>query len=196
MFLPWIEAEFAMSESAANRMMRVASAYGSKSINVTDLTASALYELAAPSTPQPIRDEVEALLVDGQKVTPAEDDLHAELTMIDENLCRNELSPAERASQTARRKVIYLELHPETTHGGDRSKSQTLQLENEAERFTASTSAATGQSERLVQLNAERGEKVIPEVIDMITGTKLDTGTNLDKLKKLPPCTVSRPTLS
>jgi hypothetical protein len=29
-------------------------------------------------------------------------------------LCRAELSPADRAAQTARRKAIYLELHPET----------------------------------------------------------------------------------
>ncbi len=45
-----------------------------------------------------------------------DDDLHAELAMIDENLVRTELSPAERAQQTARRKAIYLALHPETAH--------------------------------------------------------------------------------
>ena len=61
-----------MSESAARKLMAVATAYGSKSVNVTDLTVSALYELAAPSTPQPIRDAVEELLVDGQKVTAAD----------------------------------------------------------------------------------------------------------------------------
>jgi hypothetical protein len=45
------------------------------------------------------------------------DDLHAELMLIDENLCRNDLSSAERAKAQARRKAIYLELHPETKHG-------------------------------------------------------------------------------
>lgn len=51
--------------------------------------------------------------------------------MIDENLCRAEMSPAKRASQTARRKAIYIELHPETSHGGDRRsiKWQTLPLD-------------------------------------------------------------------
>ena len=48
-----------------------------------------------------------------------DDDLHAELAMIDENLVRAELSPADRAQQTARRKAIYLELHPETAHGAN-----------------------------------------------------------------------------
>ena len=58
-------------------------------------------------------------------------------------------------------------------------------LAKQHDRFTADTAAKTGQSERSIQRDAERGEKVIPEVIDMITGTKLDTGTYLDKLKKL-----------
>ncbi|MBW9053441.1 hypothetical protein [Rhizobium mesosinicum] len=44
--------------------------------------------------------------------------------------------------------------------------SQTLRLEKDVERFTANTASATGQSERLVQLNVERGTKVIAEVID------------------------------
>src|SRR3954468_19450148 len=42
------------------------------------------------------------------------DDLRAELATIDENLIRTELSPSERAMQTARRKAIYETLHPQT----------------------------------------------------------------------------------
>lgn len=72
MFLPWIEAEFAMAERTARNFMRVAEVYGGKSASLADLGKEALYELAAPSTPQPIRDEVEALLVDGRKVTAAD----------------------------------------------------------------------------------------------------------------------------
>ena len=49
----------------------------------------------------------------------ADDDLHAELAMIDENLCRAELTPSDRARQTARRAEIYRELHPETVKGGN-----------------------------------------------------------------------------
>jgi hypothetical protein len=114
-----------------------------------------------------------------------DDDLHAELAMIDENLCRAELSPSDRARQTARRKAIYLELHPETQHGGDRKSDQ---VANSATRsFSDDQAAATGAAPRTVRLDAERGEKVIPEVMDLIRGTKLDTGTYLDKLKKLPP---------
>lgn len=66
--------------------------------------------------------------------------------MIDENLCRNELSPAERASQTARRKAIYLELHPETAHGGDRKSDQVDNLSTRS--FAEETASATGKDER------------------------------------------------
>lgn len=109
-----------------------------------------------------------------------DDDLHAELAMIDENLCRAELSPSDRASQTARRKAIYEELHPETAHGGDRKSDQVANLATRS--FAEDQAAATGHSERTVQRDAERGEKVIPEVMDMIRGTRLDTGTYLDRL--------------
>ncbi|KNY18261.1 hypothetical protein AKG11_03780 [Shinella sp. SUS2] len=72
MFLPWIEAEFEMSHKTATSLMNVADRFQGKVETVSGLTVTALYELAAPSTPQPIRDQVEALLVDGQKVTVAD----------------------------------------------------------------------------------------------------------------------------
>lgn len=126
----------------------------------------------------------------GLEVVPCslveDDDLHAELAMIDENLCRAELSPADRASQTARRKAIYEELHPETKHGGDRASRQVGDL-TETARFTADTAAAVGKSERVVQRDAERGEKVCEEALNLVRGTALDTGSYLDRLKRIDP---------
>ena len=58
-FLPWIEAEFGMSNITAQRFMQVAEVYGGKSINVMHLPITALYELAAPKTPIEVREEVE-----------------------------------------------------------------------------------------------------------------------------------------
>ena len=135
-----------------------------------------------------------------------DDDLHAELAMIDENLCRSELSPAERAEATARRKEIYLGLHPETAHGkGSPNKVANLatfhepsrQLgETEAlwnaeqqrqKRFTQETSEVSGHGERTVQRDVERGEKVAGDVLEKVKGTRLDTGTYLDILKELSP---------
>jgi hypothetical protein len=100
---------------------------------------------------------------------------------------RAELSASERAQQTARRKAIYLELHPETEHGVNQHSSSRQVGDSSATRFTADTAAKVGQSERKVQRDAERGEKVIDGAHQIIRGTALDTGTYLDKLKKLSP---------
>ena len=118
-----------------------------------------------------------------------DDDLHAELAMIDENLCRAELSPADKARQTARRKVIYEALHPDTRHGSPGVSRQVgdTRERTDTDRFTADTAARTGQSERTVQRNVERGEKVIDEVVDLVRGTRLDNGSYLDKIKVLSP---------
>jgi hypothetical protein len=78
---------------------------------------------------------------------------------IDENLCRSELSPADRAKQTARRKAIYLELHPETVHGANQHTkvgADNLSTPN----FAEATAAVTGTDARTVRRDVERGEKV------------------------------------
>ena len=116
-----------------------------------------------------------------------DDDLHAELAMIDENLCRAELTPSDRARQTARRKDIYEELNRETTHGGNAGLGPSGQFgHTDKPSFVESTAAVTGQPERNVRRDAERGAKILDEVLDLIRGTKLDPGSYLDKLKAMP----------
>jgi hypothetical protein len=85
-----------------------------------------------------------------------DDDLRAELVMIDENLMRAELGPAQRAKYTARRKAIYVELHPEAGHGSPGVSRQVGDTRERAdvERFTADTAASTGRSERAIQRDA------------------------------------------
>lgn len=112
------------------------------------------------------------------------DDLDRELWEIDENLCRAELTPADRALFVARRKEIYLEKHPETAHGGDRSSRQLGDL---PKRFSAATAEATGQSERAVQRDASRGEKIVDMALHRLRGTRLDSGAFLDRLKQVAP---------
>lgn len=106
--------------------------------------------------------------------------------MIDENLCRAELSPADRASQTARRKAIYLELHPETAqHVSGGMARQGAASDNLS--FAAATADAIGKTERTVQRDAERGEKVCEPALALVRGTALDTETYLDRLKRVEP---------
>src|SRR5690606_23541799 len=98
------------------------------------------------------------------------------------NLMRAELSPADRAQQTARRKALYLEIHPETGHG----RASPNKEANFAS-FDEDTAEKTGQSDRVVRLHAERGEKIAPDVLERVKGTALNKGSYLDDLKKLPP---------
>lgn len=114
-----------------------------------------------------------------------DDDLRAELAMIDENLMRAELTAADRASQTARRKAIFEELHPETRHGGNYQSGQFGHTDTPA--FVEATSAAIGKAERTVRRDAERGEKISEKAMQLIRGTRLDKGEELDKLKNVAP---------
>ena len=92
-----------------------------------------------------------------------ESKMDAELWEIDENLARSELSPADRAVFTFRRKELYLLKYPETAHGGDRKSSgQVGQLIDRQERksFVAATAELSGKSERAIRRDADRGEKI------------------------------------
>lgn len=118
-------------------------------------------------------------------------DLECQIAECDENLCAAQLSPADRARFTKRRKDAYEALHPEARAGAVRARAANEAMgnnvgEENAPTFSADTSARTGQSERLVQLNAERGAKIADDVLDFIRGTSLDTASYLDALKVMP----------
>lgn len=121
------------------------------------------------------------------------DEPHRVLAECDENLCGTTLTPVERAEFTAKRKWAYEKLHPETVNGATgNGREKVRQLgeatpDNEIKRFTADTAAKTGQSERKVQRDAERGEKVCISVLAMVKGTHLDKGKYLDQLKDMTP---------
>lgn len=69
-FGAWLKAEFDWSERHAENLMAVTEKFGAKSATVAVLGPSrALYALAAPSTPELVRDVVEELAVDGVKLT-------------------------------------------------------------------------------------------------------------------------------
>jgi len=111
------------------------------------------------------------------------------LAECDENLCGTNLGCAERALLTARRKQTYEFLHPETVHGATLKKGDapSRQLgDSGTDRFTTDTAETTGRAERSVQRDAERGEKIHPTAMKMISDTKLDTGAFLDEVKVLP----------
>ncbi len=114
------------------------------------------------------------------------DDLHAELMLIDENLYRNDLTPAERASAQARRKAIYQQLHPETKKGANQSGPVGQFGQTEAARYDEAAADATGHSERTIRRDVTRGEALGDDVLAKVARTSLDKGEELDALAKLP----------
>lgn len=128
-------------------------------------------------------------------IVATDDDLRAELAMIDENLCRAELGEMDRARQSARRKAIYLILHPKAAPGavaGFRGNQHTSpnevnsQFDNLPPSFGEAQAAITGQSVPGVYRDTSRGENISDLAANLVRGTRLDKGTYLDKLKKVP----------
>lgn len=119
------------------------------------------------------------------------DELHRTIAECDENLCGTQLTPAERAIFTSRRKWAYEQLHPETVRSatlkrGSDAPSRQVGETGKPSRFTKETAERTGKSERAVQRDAERGERVCLTALEMVNGTRLNTGEYIDKLKTLP----------
>ncbi|WP_236761811.1 MT-A70 family methyltransferase [Agrobacterium tumefaciens] len=114
----------------------------------------------------------------------AGDDLDRQLCEIDENLIRADLTPADRALFLARRKEIYLVKHPETAHGavgrGGYEKSGQI-----VRSFSEETAVSTGQHERTVRRDVERGEKISAVALRLLRGTRHDKGVTLDQIKRL-----------
>lgn len=120
-----------------------------------------------------------------------DDDLHAELAMIDENLMRAELGTGDRNAALARRRAIYLELHPETAAGKAQALGMNAAIGNnvDAQRaptFSEATADAIGVSKRFVEVAAELGEKIAPEVVEMVRGTEKDAKTYFMAMKDMP----------
>jgi len=113
------------------------------------------------------------------------DDLHAEMAGIDENLMRRALSAAEEVQALARRKELYLLVHPETKKGGASGKKGggKKAKSDKMASFAEDTASKTGKSKRSVQRDAALGAALPEEVLDLITGTPV--ANNKSELKKL-----------
>ncbi|MBB4277045.1 MT-A70 family methyltransferase [Rhizobium mongolense] len=113
------------------------------------------------------------------------DDLERELWEIDENLCRAELTAADRALFVFRRKEIYLLKHPETAKGvaGGRARQNSA---TDKLSFAEQTAEATGRDRRTIERDAARGEKITDMALHRLRGTRLDSGAFLDRLKQIP----------
>lgn len=127
--------------------------------------------------------EIEARVVDLS-------DMARQMAEIDENLCRAELTPAERAEWTAKRKRLHECLHGPAKARGANAANKAMGRDataNSADAFTTETAARSGQSERKVRLDAQRGERIAPDVMEKVKADPaLNKGTVLDALARTP----------
>lgn len=119
-------------------------------------------------------DEIDAFVVDG------DGGLQAELIEIDENLCRAELSPAQRAAAIHRRKEVWEALHPElSAESADKLRGRGRPIS-----FASDTMDKTGESDRRTREHLARAEALGPD-LHAVIGTSLDKGVELDALKDM-----------
>ncbi len=108
--------------------------------------------------------------------------IETELIEIDENLCRAELTPAQRAVAINRRKQIWEALHPEQSG----TACPTLPVTGRGNtQFAAETASVSGESKRAINRHLARAD-ALGDDLAAVAGTSLDKGTELDALKALP----------
>jgi hypothetical protein len=71
-WLPWLEHEFGWNERTAQRLIGVYRSFKSDNLSDLDIDVSALYLIAAPKTPEPVRQEIIRRAQAGERMTRAE----------------------------------------------------------------------------------------------------------------------------
>lgn len=143
--------------------------------------------------------EIDALVVESSG------HLQAELIEIDENLCRSELTAAQRSKAVKRRKEIWEALHPVSPQRFDSVFDALPEAKDQVEplvppefatgykrpppqekAFAAETAEASGMTKQAINRHISRAE-ALGDDLDKVTGTSLDKGVELDALKAMPP---------
>jgi ParB family chromosome partitioning protein len=125
------------------------------------------------------RSEIPAFVVQGNRLELRRDEIL-------ENLTRSELDKLERCQFVAELKRVYLELHPEAAHGGDR-RSEDFQDANDGnlKNWYESVAERSHRSARTVQREAQIGERLDASVLDMLRGSPIaDNQKELEALSK------------
>jgi ParB family chromosome partitioning protein len=114
------------------------------------------------------------------------DALHAQLLEIDENLMRRGLSELDRSVFLARRKEIYLSMHPLTGRGKGRSgQKDNLSFFPKALPFTKATAEKLGITDRSVARAIARAQ-IEQDLREMLAPTRwADNAATLDALLKM-----------
>lgn len=112
--------------------------------------------------------------------------LAAELMEIDENLCRAELSAAQRAKAIKRRKEIWEAMRPNQVAQVAPPEIGYRKPPPQSREFASDTASASGESKAQVNRHLARAE-ALGDDLDEVAGTSLDKGVELDALKDMNP---------
>jgi len=124
--------------------------------------------------------EIPAIVVSGNQLELRRDEIL-------ENLTRSELTKLERAVFLAELKRVYLDMHPEAKHGGDRGNQHTGGKSQDAETASWHEAAAqrSGWKERTLQVAVRIGERLDPAAAEALRGTVFeDNQAELEALTK------------
>jgi ParB family chromosome partitioning protein len=115
------------------------------------------------------------------------DGLREELVTIDENLRRKKFTVLDEAQLLARRKEVYLALHPDVRHGGRRTPSgHNGHLGTPS--FSQDLASKTGSSARTIRRVTFIGERLDPKAADLLRGhAASDNALELVRLAHLEP---------
>ena len=107
--------------------------------------------------------------IERQVAEPTEEDLLRQLAEVDDLLSHASLTSAQRAIHTQRRKALYLQLHPD------------------GKRFSEDTARRTGRHRRTVEMDAQRGEMIPADVLQILSGSDLGRGQSLNAIMRMLP---------
>ena len=114
--------------------------------------------------------------------------VHLELIEVDENLCRAELSPAEKAQALKKRKILWESLKEQGAAGGNLISTSLTDGRASGPQhqpgFAASTAEVTGMSKQAIN-EYIRIADALGDVLDDIQGTDLDSKPKLMELARL-----------
>lgn len=186
-FLPWLQSEFGMSQPMAYNYIHVAERFDGKFINFINLASSALYLLAAPSTPESAVNQALELAESGKKVT------HAMAQKLIEAEKAKELAEAKAAAAIADAEIAQQKLFAVKTETETKITELSEQITALQQEMTTLTTPPTEYVDKLVwpedkanelkdlqvklnelNTNLEAEKKAIPEA----------TQKELDSLKK------------
>lgn len=136
-FLPWLKAEFDWTERTAQNYMSVAERFGSNAKCLSHLPLATVYKLAAPTTPDELRDEIVGKLESGEPVKPS--DIADELIEVSRAVQREraEARKLAKKSPEARARAIARREREKAEAARTRAKLQEERERRDADRAAA-----------------------------------------------------------